>query len=675
MNNVVGATTYEAQLDGSVQSYYEEKEREFTANDFNRGSYRYVISPSYNAPNPVNSNSWTTINLGPPGHSVVLMNNSYLQTEVYVKGILSMPILQDTTPTSGLRSGYDQLIFFGWKSSIEAVVRYDIVCNNQSMFSQNFVGEESFCNYQTLSDSVLENSPNIYTTYENVMNLSPNVCGRYVLFKGQTWDKEDITVRPEIKRFSVRIPIKIPLNNFQLLKELRYLHSWMGKWEIRLFFGVQNMIILPIPPKNVHKLIKSYTAYHFPAYQDNTTLDSIDCMECDNTNPEIPIYTYKERANINPNVAKNDWSGIPEVHGWLRPEVDSSWNCRWQASDQFTQWGDPLVICTKICQDQKDHDITKWFKDKYKAAVDGHIAATTYPGGSDWRAVPGDYWNKVTLSLEKMEMYYVQVVKAMGDLRSEIDESLRSRYLGGRPFTFQCTNTVISRFTGLPTMGQLVRAGERINFTMVLCQNFLNVSYFMLLPAHSHNEHTVFKQPYISNLFFNLGEFGTYPAENVDTTETTGNQMNYMFFHNMMMDTLNYNNQRIVAMPRHMSYLYYPYVWIVRHNGEYSDEGLGNFEKHGIPVYKGKYRAQDESNWVFYLPFSNPFEFQGGLSSPVNNINIKLSGTFAPPCDMIFNTPWMLAFVVEGEVMIRPDAVGENAQVLYSEKSVISYSG
>jgi hypothetical protein len=44
----------------------------------------------------------------------------------------------------------------------------------------------------------------------------------------------------------VKIPLKIPIERFLILKNLKYLLSWMGKWEIRCYFDLAALIIAPI---------------------------------------------------------------------------------------------------------------------------------------------------------------------------------------------------------------------------------------------------------------------------------------------------------------------------------------------------------------------------------------------------------------------------------------------
>ena len=81
-----------------------------------------TINPAYNSPNPVDSNSFTTVGLTQSGPMVVDLENSYITTEVELDLKLINHIPKQTD--GGLYA-----FFVGWKSSIEAVERYDILVN------------------------------------------------------------------------------------------------------------------------------------------------------------------------------------------------------------------------------------------------------------------------------------------------------------------------------------------------------------------------------------------------------------------------------------------------------------------------------------------------------------------------------------------------------------------
>ena len=56
----VGADAYDL-LDGSVSSFYAQVDEAIVASEVVKGQYRMTINPAYNAPNPVDSNSFVVM--------------------------------------------------------------------------------------------------------------------------------------------------------------------------------------------------------------------------------------------------------------------------------------------------------------------------------------------------------------------------------------------------------------------------------------------------------------------------------------------------------------------------------------------------------------------------------------------------------------------------------------
>ena len=244
----VGTSAYEL-LDGSVSSFYAEVDDAIAASEVVKGQYRMTINPAYNSPNPVDSNSFTTVGLTQSGPMVVDLENSYITTTAEVVIHPSADIVQP----SKAATTESAIMFVGWKRSIEAIERYDILVNSTPIYTQSFCGEESFIMGQVDNDLVRKKSPFITSTYHNIINMEPGVCGTYILLEGGAGATDDDVLISADKGLAVNIPIKIPVSHFPILKNLKYLLSWMGKWEIRLYFSTQNMVQCLVDPDVVIK--------------------------------------------------------------------------------------------------------------------------------------------------------------------------------------------------------------------------------------------------------------------------------------------------------------------------------------------------------------------------------------------------------------------------------------
>ena len=554
--STVGHDTFDL-LDGSLSSFYADVDEAIVASEVVKGQYRMTINPAYNSPNPVDSNSFTTVGLTQSGPMVVDLENSYITTEVELDlSLLTALTKAGDTAVANANMGF----FVGWKSSIEAVERYDILVNSTPIYTQSFTGEESFIQYQVVNDMVKHTSPFIYTTYENASKMSPNVCGTYIVLNAGT------ATAPVSSWKGVRIPIKIPITNFLILKNLKYLISWMGKWEIRLYFSWQNLVVLPIDPA-VLKATTGLGTSAAAAYSDVS-------------------------------------------------------HCFHQSGEQF-DW------------------VTK-----YNVKGKNGIVGT------------------------KMTLQNVEMNTAQFQLRMDILEMLKQKYLSEKPLTFPVSTLQISRFTGPPTI-----TGNNSALSIVLCQAINNCDTMFVLPYRESSQHTVCFNPYIQDLQLHAGEYGAYPTQPFSTYATLETQN--IRFVNSVADGLNVNASDLTSFSRDIArtFVINPFI---QYGADIAADGI---------QYKGPNGdLGDRSNFFIPFPFSTDDDFQGGLSSPSSNINFKLTGNFqtvsqtqvtagendwaAQDHHTSFNTPWVAAFLIDGVIMIRPDPGSDAAKVIWSDRTV-----
>jgi hypothetical protein len=131
-------------------------------------------------------------------------------------------------------------IFVGFKNSLEALSRYDIYVNSNKIYSQSWVGPESFIYNAGISQNVREKNPYVYTTWKKVAERSHDVCGVYVNFDNDA----DIDAG---KEFEVEIPVKINLHQILMLSSVKYLPSFCGRWEIELYPNWNNLVVAAVP--------------------------------------------------------------------------------------------------------------------------------------------------------------------------------------------------------------------------------------------------------------------------------------------------------------------------------------------------------------------------------------------------------------------------------------------
>ena len=551
--STVGNDAYDM-LDGSLSSFYQDVDEAIVASEVVKGQYRLTVSPAYNSPNPVSINNFTTLALSQSGPMVVDLENSYITTTATMKFRFNEQIL-----AKGEKVAHSACFFIGWKSSVEAIERYDILVNSTPIYNQAFCGEESFLQYQTLNENVKHTSPYIYSSYDEVINMSPNVCGTYVIIK--TKPNDPISTADT---FTAHIPIKIPITNFMILKNLKYLLSWMGKWELRVYFNYTNMVIMPIDTE----LLKAST-------------------------------------------------GINDVVGGMT-----------SIEQQFVQIGQPFKFL-------------------------GNDAANAVSSQS--------------IAVSEMSFNDVEMVSAQFQLRMDICEMLKQKYLGGKPLTFPVSTFQIARFTCPAGNGIKIQANSSGELNSVLCQAINNCDTLFILPYMTPYEKTICYNPHVQNFQLHAGEYGTYPTQPFDTWQVDYTpSTRHIRYLNIIGDSLNVNSSSLTSFNTDVLGAHY-YQLPVSGN-HYNDR------KDIDTAYKGPNGKDfDKSNFFFAIPFSTDDDFQGGLSSPASNINFKITGQIKNlgHAEIQYETPWVAAFLIDGVIMIRPDPGSDAANVIWSDRTVV----
>ena len=246
--NAVGRDVYDF-MEGNVSDFYNAVDDAIVKSECVKGQYRITTAPAYNSTSPVKTPNFTTLGISSSGPIVVDLENSYITATPTIT--LSSSLKKTDTTSSPL--------FIGWKSAFEAIRQYDILVNSSPIYTQSFAGTESFIQDQILTELVKNTSPFTYTSYEQVQKMSPNVCGTYIDFNDGGYAANTA--------MTIEIPIKILLSQFLILKNLKYLCSWMGKWELRIYFNWENLIVVPIKPTFNPSYFKAYTVAN-----DNATI-------------------------------------------------------------------------------------------------------------------------------------------------------------------------------------------------------------------------------------------------------------------------------------------------------------------------------------------------------------------------------------------------------------------
>ena len=245
-------------LAGSVTSHFAAIETILQQNECINGQYNLLTSASYVQGTPVVAPGFTRVCISSNGSIIMDLENSYITAELEYTmrwwGAADGNLAKKNN-NEGLGKVMDKnpftKYFIGFKQSLDALERYDIYVNAQQIYSQSFVGHESFVQMCGIKDEMLKKNPYVYTCYHNAATMNNNVCGVFI----------DLKNVPKGEPFVVEIPVKINIHQFLLLSPVHYLPSFSGRWEIELFFNSNNLITCPVIPElQMSEFKKTYSS-------------------------------------------------------------------------------------------------------------------------------------------------------------------------------------------------------------------------------------------------------------------------------------------------------------------------------------------------------------------------------------------------------------------------------
>jgi hypothetical protein len=239
--SAVGNDAYDF-LGGNISDFFADVDNAITMSECVKGQYRLTVQPAVNGNDNIITPNFATVNISSPGSLVVDLDNSFISLEAVVT-------LASSKQHAKIAKESEYFYFVGYQSSFEAIRQYEILVNGNTVYTQSFSPVESFIQDQIVTELVRNTSQYMYSSWENVRQLKADVCGTYVNFNSGA----DFAAGTE---FTVKIPLKIPIDRFLILKNLKYMLSWMGKWELRLYFDPAALVVTPVVSKNVILKIK-----------------------------------------------------------------------------------------------------------------------------------------------------------------------------------------------------------------------------------------------------------------------------------------------------------------------------------------------------------------------------------------------------------------------------------
>ena len=213
-------------LDGSLTTWYENVNNCLKTSECVPGHYEYAQAPSYGNQCPIQEGGSTKIDVACSRFEIVDINNSYIDCEFQFPLTIPPQIYADQTFVDDEGNIY----YVGFKSSYDVIDQYRVYSNGDLIYTQNHNNYESFLNYISLTDSAKETSP-CYATSAKINRMDPNVPGVYIN-----------TTQSVAATIDVQIKMKIPLNAFPILQNLKFYPGFMGRLSIEIYPSYKNLV-------------------------------------------------------------------------------------------------------------------------------------------------------------------------------------------------------------------------------------------------------------------------------------------------------------------------------------------------------------------------------------------------------------------------------------------------
>ena len=241
LNNEVSLRT-SAEVCSQVASYFQIVDNCVAVSDTNK---QYCINPqtSYSPSPPIASGSYTSVIISPNTHNTADLYNGFIKADLQFKPMINKPITELLTKEiDGITYKFNR-VWFGFKDARDAIEKYEIVANGQSIYTQNYACEESFLTACCANETTKRADIYSKARHKDVWNCKSGVrCGIVV-----EWPKDKKYL--EENDGWKTINLKIDLRRFLPLSNIKYLPAFAGKLELRLYFSCAAMLCCPVGPE------------------------------------------------------------------------------------------------------------------------------------------------------------------------------------------------------------------------------------------------------------------------------------------------------------------------------------------------------------------------------------------------------------------------------------------
>ena len=215
-------------LSSNITDWYNAIDEGLRKSDIVPGTYEYTTHPSYGNVGQLQEGADTNLDLQLNRWCIASLDNSFITLEQQI------PITVNSPNIALKDNKLPKIYYIGYQYAAEAIYAYDIYSNSDRIQNITHANYEWFL----LRNSVQPESKaksETYATLEKIRRRDPNVPGVYV----------DLSKLNKDATIVVNLKVKIPLNSFLLLRQLRYMLESFGKITINITPSYKNLVVAP----------------------------------------------------------------------------------------------------------------------------------------------------------------------------------------------------------------------------------------------------------------------------------------------------------------------------------------------------------------------------------------------------------------------------------------------
>ena len=215
-------------LGSNITDWYNAIDEGLRKSDIIPGTYEYTTHPSYGNVGQLQEGADTNLDVQLNRWCVASLDNSFITLEQQI------PITVNSSTTALKDSKIPRIFYIGYQYAAEAIYAYDIYSNSDRIQNITRANYEWFLLRNSVQPESKMNSET-YATLEKIRRRDPHVPGVYV----------DLSKLNKDQTITVNLKVKIPLNSFLLLRQLRYVLDSFGKITINITPSYKNLVVAP----------------------------------------------------------------------------------------------------------------------------------------------------------------------------------------------------------------------------------------------------------------------------------------------------------------------------------------------------------------------------------------------------------------------------------------------